>query len=522
MEIESQTIESIEKKIWQLMLLSIVVILFLTLALLALQFFDFIGESNIVIFSKIANKYFVSLAILILLFCAHMIFQQRKLADLSRAFFKEKEIARRLTRDIKTLSALLEVSSIINSQQKLSDILNTIVREILYCFDADHSSIMLLDRRSKMLKTEVTFGKGSEIIKDAIIPIGESIAGRVLKSGKPLLLNGEVDPAEFPGTPEKDRRITSALCVLLKIGGKNIGVMNVNLVDRDRSFSKTDLELMNIFANNIAVGIYNASLYQQIRSFTVQLEKKVLELKNARDELEKQNEVLRENVRLREDIEQITRHDLKAPLNGIINFPNIVMSKGNLSERQREYLQETIQLGYKMLNMINLSLDLYQMEQGIYRFSPVPVDIVPVITDIFQENRKFILSKKLVVEIMLNDRLLSEGDNFTVPGEKLLFYSMLNNLIKNAFEASPKKEKITVSLNNESEFTITIHNQGVVPEDIRDSFFEKYVTSGKEKGTGLGTYSARFMAETQGGSIHLDTSEENGTTVAVMLPKLQI
>ena len=247
-----------------------------------------------------------------------------------------------------------------------------------------------------------------------------------------------------------------------------------------------------------------------------------LELKNARDELEKQNEVLRENARLRKDIEQITRHDLKAPLNGIINFPNIVMSKGNLSERQRKYLQETIQLGYKMLNMINLSLDLYQMEQGIYRFSPVPVDIVPVITDIFQENRKFILSKKLVVEIMLNGRLLSEGDNFTVPGEKLLFYSMLNNLIKNALEASPKKEKITVSFNNESEFTITIHNQGVVPEDIRDSFFEKYVTSGKENGTGLGTYSARFMAETQGGSIHLDTSEENGTTVAVMLPKLQI
>ncbi len=51
MEIESQTIEKIEKRIWQLMLLAIVVILFLTLALLALQFFDFIGESNIVILS---------------------------------------------------------------------------------------------------------------------------------------------------------------------------------------------------------------------------------------------------------------------------------------------------------------------------------------------------------------------------------------------------------------------------------------------------------------------------------------
>jgi len=44
-----------------------------------------------------------------------------------------------------------------------------------------------------------------------------------------------------------------------------------------------------------------------------------LELKNARDELEKQNEILKENAKLREDVDRITRHDLKSPLNGIIN-----------------------------------------------------------------------------------------------------------------------------------------------------------------------------------------------------------
>jgi hypothetical protein len=43
------------------------------------------------------------------------------------------------------------------------------------------------------------------------------------------------------------------------------------------------------------------------------------EILAAKQELEKQNEVLRENARLREDIERITRHDLKGPLNGIIN-----------------------------------------------------------------------------------------------------------------------------------------------------------------------------------------------------------
>ena len=66
---------------------------------------------------------------------------------------------------------------------------------------------------------------------------------------------------------------------------------------------------------------------------------------------------------------------------------------------------------------------------------------------------------------------------------------------------------------------ISIHNSQAVPESVRDRFFEKYSTSGKEKGTGLGTYSAKLMAETQGGAVSFVTSEEQGTTVTVYLPK---
>jgi len=65
---------------------------------------------------------------------------------------------------------------------------------------------------------------------------------------------------------------------------------------------------------------------------------------------------------------------------------------------------------------------------------------------------------------------------------------------------------------------ILVSNKGAVPEDIRPRFFEKYSTSGKESGTGLGTYSASLIARTLGGSIALDVSDPEGTTVAVTLP----
>lgn len=102
----------------------------------------------------------------------------------------------------------------------------------------------------------------------------------------------------------------------------------------------------------------------------------------------------------------------------------------------------------------------------------------------------------------------------------MLLYPMLANLIKNAVEASPEGDRITISLTNGDSAVISIHNKGTVPEDVRDRFFEKYATSGKTGGTGLGTYSAKLIAETLGGRIGFDSSEGNGTTVTVVFPRM--
>jgi len=542
MEIESLTIENIEKKIWQMMLLAIVVILFLTLALLALQFFDFIGESNIVMFSKIANKYFVSLAILILLFCAHMIFQQRKLVHLSRAFFKEKEIARRLTRDVKTLSALLEVSSIINSQKELPDILNTITREILFCFDADHSSIMLLDRRSKMLKTKVTSGKGSEIIKDAIIPMGKSIAGQVFKSGKPLLLNGEVDPAEFPGTPEKNRRITSAMCVLLKIHEKNIGVMNVSLVDRDRSFSETDLNLMNIFANNVAVGIYNASLYQKIRSFNVQLEKKVKE---------RTKELVAAN-KAKSNFLASMSHELRTPLNAIIGFSQVLLDQhfGDLNENQKEYTRDILESGKHLHSLINDILDLSKIDAGKVGLELAPVNA----KDLLEDSINMIRSKAKDHGVRLAAHIPEELSDLEIQADERKLKQVMFNLLSNAVKFTPDGGSITLAarhlsfvnghlqtqdeqiisslMTNDQELMthrnileISVEDTGIgIASEDQERIFEPFcqlsdTLVGKTPGTGMGLTLAKRLVEMHGGRIWVESEGEGkGSRFSFVLP----
>lgn len=240
-----------------------------------------------------------------------------------------------------------------------------------------------------------------------------------------------------------------------------------------------------------------------------------IELKTARDELLQQNKILKENERLRDDIDNITRHDLKGPLFGMINFPKLISKNCDLPEKYQTMLGNIVKLAYKMLNMINLSLDTYKMETGLYQHNPQPVDLLPIIDDIINENGSLMKLKKIAVHIEPD----SGSEEFIVPGEQLLFYSMLSNTIKNAIEASPEGKTVLITLEKKDDTLIRIHNQGVIPEEIRGRFFEKYVTAGKEKGTGLGTYSARLIAETLNGSVSFESSDSFGTEITFKFPK---
>lgn len=247
-----------------------------------------------------------------------------------------------------------------------------------------------------------------------------------------------------------------------------------------------------------------------------------LQLQRAKQEIKKQNQELKEAAKLREDIERIIRHDLRAPLNPIITYSQMMRMKENLSERGKKYLKIIEDSGHNMMNMINLSLELFKMERGGYHFRPVPINIIGVIEKIeivVDELRK---DKKIQIKKQINNRPIDENDTFNIQGEDLLCYSMMANLIKNAVEASPKGGTVLIELIREKRGVIRIHNQGAVPEEIYDRFFNKYVTSGKTAGTGLGTYSAKLIAEIQNGQIDMTSSAEKGTTITIRLPFWQL
>jgi signal transduction histidine kinase len=242
---------------------------------------------------------------------------------------------------------------------------------------------------------------------------------------------------------------------------------------------------------------------------------KVLAQKNAL--LEEQKLELVKAAELREEVGRISRHDLKNPLQSILSVPELLLMTLDLEDYQRDMLKRVEESGYAMLNMINLSLDMFKMEQGIYTLQAEPVDLLKVVRKVIADQESVWSSKDMDIALLLDGDVAGPTARMIVSGEELLCYSMLSNLIRNALDASPEGERLAIRLDSQGG-ALSIHNMGAVPEDIRDSFFEKYATSGKARGTGLGTYSAKMIAEVHGGSIDFTTSEAAGTTVTVVLP----
>ncbi len=223
---------------------------------------------------------------------------------------------------------------------------------------------------------------------------------------------------------------------------------------------------------------------------------------------------------MRQDVERIVRHDMKTPLNGVIGLAQL-LKEGPLEEDQKTLADLIYDNGRRLLRMISLPLDLYKMEHGEFKPSPLPVDLLEIVRQAAQELQLMARDRRQTIMLMLDDAPLpaaQDGKQVLVYGQDLHFASIVTNIMQNAVEAAPKESVITVRVYSGSPVRLETHNIGVVPEPVRDSFFDRYVTYGKKDGTGLGAYTSKLIANAYGGNIYFTTSVEDGTRVHVTLP----
>ena len=151
----------------------------------------------------------------------------------------------------------------------------------------------------------------------------------------------------------------------------------------------------------------------------------------------------------------------------------------------------------------------------------------PELMDTLLQRRRLTLILSILLSlsfaaVSLISYLASRSTIQVALGDPMLCYSLFQNLLKNSCEAAPEGTAVTATIYPSAEakpLRIAIDNKGAVPVSIRETFWEKYATAGKQEGTGIGTYSARLLTEAQNGTISMETSDDtNSTRIVVSLP----
>ena len=186
---------------------------------------------------------------------------------------------------------------------------------------------------------------------------------------------------------------------------------------------------------------------------------------------------------------------------------------------QQNWLKLILDSGNQILEMIENSLDIFKMEENTYVFEPSPCNLTVIFQKLSNDLDMQIRQKNILLQLFIDDHPMTSDKKFWISGEFRLLQNLFANLLKNAIEASPQNESVRVYLNHQDKMSlIRINNKGVVPEVLRDRFFDRYATHGKKTGTGLGTYSAKLITKTHQGKIWFETNDISGTTLFVALP----
>ncbi len=191
-----------------------------------------------------------------------------------RKFIKNKEQENKivdLNKTLHNLSILYNISQAVNFIDDLKRLISVILDKAIETVNAEKGSLMLYDPSDNTLQVKVVYGlkdkKHENDINNGIVECQKmkpesGIAGKVFTEKKSIITNlGGQDP-RFNQFSNSDSNISSLICVPLIAKGECIGIINITNKKNGKLFSKKDLEFIEALANQAAIAVDNAQLYE--------------------------------------------------------------------------------------------------------------------------------------------------------------------------------------------------------------------------------------------------------------------
>jgi signal transduction histidine kinase len=303
-----------------------------------------------------------------------------------------------------------------------------------------------------------------------------------------------------------------------------IGSSSLNKADAERLRTTTQLK-----GANEELKLLNESLEQrvgdrtaQLRAANIELETEIAERKKIERALYDRNIGLQNAAEAKDRFLANMSHELRTPLNGILGFAEFLVDgkPGKVNPKQKEYLEDILNSGKHLLQLISDVLDLAKVGAGKMELNPEKFSLAEAIAEVCAVTKPIAQKKSIHIEVHiapgLNDVILDKQKL------KQILYNLLSNAIK--FNHDGGNVSILAEPTDPDCFKLVVNDTGVgIKAEDSGRLFKEFEqldsgTSRHYEGTGLGLALTRKIVELQGGTIEMESEVGKGSTFTVILP----
>ncbi|MCI2048704.1 MAG: transporter substrate-binding domain-containing protein [Lachnospiraceae bacterium] len=245
-----------------------------------------------------------------------------------------------------------------------------------------------------------------------------------------------------------------------------------------------------------------------------------------------QAETERERIRVEEiqrDTEAQNRffanisHDMRTPLNAILGFATLAEKEDIDEEKRRDYLSKIHLSGKLLMDLVNDTLTLSKVNSGKLELKPEPARARELFESIIVPIRETAAKKNIAFTVDY-----SGMQDRTILVDELSLQKILLNLLSNAVQYTQEGGHVRLRLYNDppegkdSDSVIVVQDDGIgISPEFLPHVFEPFAQEkrhGYESvGTGLGLSIVKQLVDLMGGTIQVQSEEQNGTTFTVRL-----
>ena len=420
-----------------------------------------------------------------------------------------------LTRRVREQNALFGIGKSVTSLLDLEKVLNRIVEAAVYLTGAEEGALLLVDEDSGELHMRAARNLGDKYSRGFRLRVDDSIAGQVVKTGKPVL--AQVENGGEALKIKTGYLVRALLNVPLKAADRVIGVLSVDNRVSTQPFSQNDQYLLSALADWATIAIENARVVEsleeardKIAKWSEELEQKVIE---RTQELETTQSQLVQSEKLA-SIGQLASgvaHEINNPIGVILGFAQVMVRRIDEDDPVFKPLQSIEREALRCKAIVHNLLDFAR------RTTP---SLQPLDTNRVLETTIELLAHQLAG----HGTVIIKGYDPNLPsimGDAIQLQQVFTNIIMNAHQAMPDGGELRITtrkLGNEIHVLFADTGNGIPSEDLKHIFDPFFTTKEVGQGTGLGLSVSYGIVRNHNGTIEVESRQKVGTIFVVRLP----